>query len=150
MAKNPARTSTRRRDADRSVSSPRARAAERRPAAAVAPRISGGTVGSAIRGRISSTLPGTTLERIARRVLTKRGIDVADIAAVKSMRSLAAPHGRQPLRDVLDAAAPAVPVAPRPQPLGRTPLTVIGADSRERILDTDHYPFSAIAALEIT
>lgn len=110
---------------------------------------------------VAKTLDGTGLERAARRVLARRGIDVTDVQALSTLESLHSPEGESPLRDILEAASP-VAVAPGapgggpggPPVLARMRMESIipdaDGDGRERLFETKVYPYSAIAALEIT
>ncbi|HEY7770828.1 trypsin-like serine peptidase, partial [Longimicrobium sp.] len=110
---------------------------------------------------VSQTLDGTGLERAARRVLARRGIDVTDVEALSTMESMRAPEGEGRMRDILEASAPvaAAPTAPggglggAPVMMGMRMESIIpdaDGDGRERIFETKVYPYSAIAALEIT
>lgn len=93
---------------------------------------------------LSRTLEDTGLELAARRVLARRGIETADAQRVNGMESLRAP-GRLP--DILEASEP---MRPADTPLTESIILDEDGDGRERVFDTDQYPYSAIAALEIT
>jgi glutamyl endopeptidase len=92
---------------------------------------------------VSRTLDGTGLELAARRVLAKRGIETADLEQGLTMESVRGP-GR--LRDILEATMPAEPALALPESI----IFDEDGDGRERVFDTNQFPYSAIAALEIT
>lgn len=102
---------------------------------------------------LSETLGGTGLELSARRVLSMRGIEVADLRQPNPARP---PLDGGQLRDIVEASSDAAPVTIptrsrlAAEVLSVVPESVIGPDDRVRVFDTHLYPFSAIAALEIT
>lgn len=105
--------------------------------------------------QISGTLEGTGLELIARRVLAKRGIEVASLAADRGLESFRPPADGSRLRDIIEASTP-LAAAPPPRsfrsvtgPLLESVILDGDGDGRERVFDTTHYPYSAIASLEI-
>lgn len=133
-------------------------------AAAGPPLIDEGFVGESV-AHISKQLDGTGLELVARRVLAKRGIEASQLrarsewAAREANESFRPLASRVPLRDILEASA-TVAAAPRVSVAGRTVISAgpqaesiipdADGDGRERVFDTSDYPYTAIAALEIT
>lgn len=122
-----------------------------------APLVEAGAVGA--HKSVSGQLGGTGLDLIARRVLARRGIDPAALERGGPRRggleSLQAAPPLTPLRDILSAST-RVAAAPRSRSLPtrtsalESVILDADGDGRERVFDTDHYPYRAIAALEIT
>jgi V8-like Glu-specific endopeptidase len=103
---------------------------------------------------VSGRLGSTGLDLLARRVLARRGID----PAAMELESLGSRAAQGPLEDILSASAPVAAargrgtrsIAGRPTVSLESVILDDDGDGRERVFDTDHFPYSAIAALEIT
>lgn len=96
-------------------------------------------------------LDGTGMELAARQVLALRGIEVSALLNPGALEAAPEPTLREQPRDVVEASLPGVG-ASHVAPVPATPVleSVIGTDERVRIFDTNQFPYSAIAALEIT
>ena len=129
------------------VANPPARAVGSVEVEAVPPTIAEGFIGEAVSG-VAPTLDSTHLEQIARRVLASRGVNISELTIGQQLKKPSNLR-RRPLRDVLEASTR---FTPRISALraGPAPESIIGGDERKRIFDTNQYPYSAIASLEIT
>jgi V8-like Glu-specific endopeptidase len=117
------------------------------------PLVEPGAVGA--QKNVSGELGGTGLDLIARRVLARRGIEPAALERGGGLESLGATESVTPLRDILTAstrvaAAPRRGLGPGRSSALESVILDHDGDGRERVFDTSHYPYSAIAALEIT
>lgn len=108
----------------------------------IEPRLSEGAVAEDL--KVAPTLANSGLELLARRVLSHRGVDIANPAELE--RTIA--PDQVPLQDIFEASSPLLLGAANKSIVGVE--SVLGDDERERVLETTAYPFSAIAALEIT
>lgn len=113
------------------------------------PVVDSGEIGTASRGAVRG-LDGTGLETAARGVLAKRGINITAIEGIRELASLRSPGGGMPMRDILEASVRLAPSPPLTRSVLESVLDDADGDGRERIFDTDAYPYSAIASLEIT